>query len=330
MIKNSILLSLSLFIFSFAFSQKSNLVFFTEQGEPFYVVLNGIKQNADARTNVKISDLTSPSYKCKIIFKNTELGQLDKTVYMKEGTEFTYVIRKNDKNKWIIRWMNEIPITSTLSSNTDNNYNLSNSEPYPENKVADDVSTETTTTTTTRIENPVVPSNGNIGVNITDPVTGTNMNMNINMNANNGSTQATTTQKNTTTTIKQTEVVKKPNHISNNQHQVTNAVPGYYGPYGCNHPMTSQMFADVKTSISSKSFENSKLTIAKQVISNNCLTSAQVKEILSLFDFETTKLEVAKFAYGYTYDKGNYYQLNDAFNFESSIDDLNNYIKTKK
>ena len=56
----------------------------------------------------------------------------------------------------------------------------------------------------------------------------------------------------------------------------------------------------------------------------------QVKEILNLFDFETTKLEVAKFAYGYTYDKGNYYQLNDAFNFESSIDDLNNYIKTKK
>ena len=63
MIKKSILLSFSLFIFTFAFSQKSNLVFFTEQGEPFYVVLNGIKQNADARTNVKIIDLTDISYK---------------------------------------------------------------------------------------------------------------------------------------------------------------------------------------------------------------------------------------------------------------------------
>ncbi len=31
-------------------------------------------------------------------------------------------------------------------------------------------------------------------------------------------------------------------------------------------------------------------------------------------------------AYGRTYDIGNYYKVNDAFTFESSIDELNGYI----
>lgn len=46
-----------------------------------------------------------------------------------------------------------------------------------------------------------------------------------------------------------------------------------------------------------------------------------------LFNFESTRLELAKYAYGHTYDIANYYMLNDAFTFESSIEELNNYIK---
>ena len=214
--------------------------------------------------------------------------------------------------------MNETSISNTAISNNDNDYQFSTSEPQAEN-----ISTPTSTTV---IDNKDISNSENLNVSISDPVS--NEKIRMDLSTNRASLQNTSTN----TTIKHTEVIKKTDHnthVPNNQHQITNAVPGYNGPYGCNHPMTSQMFAEVKTSISSKSFENSKLTIAKQVISNNCLTSAQVKEILKLFDFEATKLDVAKFAYGYTYDKGNYYQLNDAFNFESSIDELNNYIKTK-
>ncbi|HPD54724.1 MAG TPA: DUF4476 domain-containing protein, partial [Bacteroidia bacterium] len=72
--------------------------------------------------------------------------------------------------------------------------------------------------------------------------------------------------------------------------------------------------------------ENTKLTIAKQVIQNNCLTADQVRETMTLFDFENTKLDFAKFAYDRTYDRANYYKVNDAFEFESSIEDLNRYI----
>ena len=86
-------------------------------------------------------------------------------------------------------------------------------------------------------------------------------------------------------------------------------------------------FQSAKGSISSKTFEDSKLTIAKQIIQSNCLLSSQVKEIMLLFTFEDSRLDFAKFAYAYTLDLGNYYKVNDAFTFESSIDDLNKYVQ---
>jgi hypothetical protein len=103
-------------------------------------------------------------------------------------------------------------------------------------------------------------------------------------------------------------------------------LPGYNGIYGCPYPMSYADFEQAKQSIRSKSFDESKLTIAKQIINTNCLLSSQVKEIMLLFSFEDTRLDLAKFAYGHTLDIGNYYKLNDAFTFESSIEELNRYI----
>jgi hypothetical protein len=90
--------------------------------------------------------------------------------------------------------------------------------------------------------------------------------------------------------------------------------------------MSPQEFNTAKGSIASKSFEDSKLTIAKQICTKKCLLTSQVKEIMLLFTFEQTRLDFAKFAYVYKYDTGNYYQVNDAFTFETSFDDLNAFI----
>ena len=84
----------------------------------------------------------------------------------------------------------------------------------------------------------------------------------------------------------------------------------------------------MKSSINSKTFEESKMTIAKQILNNNCLLSGQVREIMLLFTFEDSRLDFAKYAYGRTYDIGNYYKVNDAFTFESSIEDLDSYISS--
>ena len=102
--------------------------------------------------------------------------------------------------------------------------------------------------------------------------------------------------------------------------------PEYSGPRGCPHPMSTHSFDQALESISSKSFETSKLTIAKQIAGSNCLLCKQVREIMKLFTFESNRLEFAKYAYKYTWDINNYFLVNDAFEFESSIDELNRYI----
>ncbi len=135
--------------------------------------------------------------------------------------------------------------------------------------------------------------------------------MGIDMNVN---ISETYTETHTTTTTSSS---------GGGDHYVMN---GYNGAIGCDWPMDEAQFSDAQQSVSSKSFEDSKMTVAKQITGANCLTADQVKRMMMEFDFEDSKLEFAKFAYNKTYDIGNYYKLNDAFDFESSIDELNEYI----
>lgn len=106
-------------------------------------------------------------------------------------------------------------------------------------------------------------------------------------------------------------------------------VPGYTGPYGCVQPMNAASFAAAKSSIQDADFENTKMSTAKTIVGANCLTTDQVAELCSLFDFENSKLEFAKFAYTKTYDKGNYFKVNKVFEFDSSKEELNKFIQGK-
>lgn len=85
-------------------------------------------------------------------------------------------------------------------------------------------------------------------------------------------------------------------------------------------------FANLKMVINNADFESSKLSIAKQAVASNFFTSQQVKQLLDLFDFESSRLELAKLAYDKVIDKGNFFIVNDAFCFESSIDELSEFI----
>lgn len=100
---------------------------------------------------------------------------------------------------------------------------------------------------------------------------------------------------------------------------------GYNGNYGAS-VMNSGEFTNLKKSIRSASFEQTKLTIAKDAITSRSLSSEMVYEIMSLFSFEATKLEFAKWAYVRTTDPYNYYLVNRAFSFDASIQDLSRWI----
>jgi len=319
--KITLLLISCLLLLSAGFAQKTNLVFFSENGERFTVVLNGIRQNAQPETNVKITDLIAPNYKVKVIFEDTNLGEIDKNLLFGQGTETTFVIKKNNKGEYVIRYMNEVPLAQAAPPAQGQTVTVYTTTPPPA------ATTTVTTQQTTTTYGGTQPQNGNVsmGININDPDLGVNFNMNVSGTGTTGTTGTTSTTT-TTTYTESTTVSSGGGYHEPVQQQTVYVMPGYNGPVGCPWPMTPQDFQGVKNSISSKSFDDTKLTVAKQVISSNCLTSSQVKEIMLLFSFEDTRLELAKWAYGYTFDIGNYYKLNDAFTFESSIEELNEYI----
>lgn len=79
--------------------------------------------------------------------------------------------------------------------------------------------------------------------------------------------------------------------------------------------------------ISKESFDNTKLILAKQVVSANSMSASQILGICKLFSFENNKLEFAKFAYRYCIEQNKYYLLNEAFSYDSSKRELDEYIK---
>lgn len=359
--KNSYLslkLLIALFFVSInVFAQNGNSIFeiFSEDGDPFVVVMNGVQQNAQAQTNVKIQNLTPAPYKLRIIFQNKDLGALNDKINLDYGFHQSYVIKlkkitsfqknlknvtnnmaenfdikdsaeanakraqiENENSKYVIKMLSKVPIPGTPPPPTA----PSNVPPPP--PPAPNRSTQVTTTTsapaqqTTVVQQTTTTTGNTANVNTNSNMNGANVSMNINLNG--GMNTNATYSETTTTTVHTTGGAPTPTQ------QNVYVMPGYSGPTGCPWPMSDGDFASAKNSVASKSFEDSKLTMAKQIFDHNCLLSSQVRDMMSIFDFEATKLEFAKYAYGRTYDIGNYYKVNDVFDFESSISDLNAYI----
>ncbi len=312
------LLYVALFLAAPIFSgaQTSNAIFFAENGEHFNLVLNGILQNEKAETNVKLTGLNAPSYKTRVIFEDKSLGMVDYTLnFVDMGAEVTYAIRKNNKGAYVIRYVSEIPLAQAPPSAPNQTVIVYSTAPA--------VGGSTTTTrqsTTTSSGHP-----DNVSINMGVNVDGTGGGLNMNISGMDGNMESTSTTTTTTTHTSTTTYQEPPPPV-----QTVVYVDGYNGKVGCPVPMSRGDFDSFKSSLGSKSFEDSKMTMAKQVLNNNCLTSSQVREVMGLFTFEQTKLDFAKYAYGHTYDIGNFYKVNDAFGFESSIDDLNNYINAQR
>ena len=55
------------------FAQNNDLVIFAQEPTPFYLVLNGVKQNDKAETNVKIAVLNASANIVLIIFKDNTI-----------------------------------------------------------------------------------------------------------------------------------------------------------------------------------------------------------------------------------------------------------------
>lgn len=177
--------------------QSSNLVIFAEQGTPFYAIVNGIKQNAEPETNVKITGLTNPANQVKIIFKDQSIPSLDKQIYFQEmNVEATMKISWTKKG-YKLKYFGEVPMGTSAADASQNIIVYQTVEPtpavdYSNTSTSTQISAPITTTTTTVVEetttvtSTTVPTNSQVNTSVTETNTtmgtGTGENVSVNMN----------------------------------------------------------------------------------------------------------------------------------------------------
>ena len=91
--------------------------------------------------------------------------------------------------------------------------------------------------------------------------------------------------------------------------------------------MSTREMNRLMSDLENAGFESERFLLAQQRLRGRTLTSIQAKRIMMQFWFEDTKLRFAKFAYDKTTDPGNFWVVNNAFQFQNSVHELDEFIQ---
>jgi len=340
MIKKITLFAISILVFSSAFAQM-NAVIYSEAGEKFTLYLNGEAMNSAPQSNVKLQNLTSEFYQARVDFQDATLADFSNNNFaLHAGMEVTYQVKKNKKGEYVLRFYTENPISSTAANQSNDNNTAAKDFAVVDDAPAAQSGTQTnttvqsggtsqTTTTTVTGANSNQNNTGSIGMNIN--VDGVNMGMNVNVNdgsnTGNGNVGMNINVDGMNMGINMTVPAHTTRPSEPAQTQPSNAT--IVGNGNCTRSMDAVSFGKAKQTIESKGFDDTKLSTAKQVAKANCLTTDQILEVMKVFGFEESRLEFAKYAYDFCFDQNNYYNVSQGFSFDSSTEELNEYIETK-
>jgi len=289
---------------NFAQQRTGNLTIFSEDGDKFYLILNGEKQNEQPQSNLRIEELPQPYYNARIVFADPAIAAVSRNNLMiadpdNKMMDVTYKIRKDKTGKAKLNYFSSIEVQRDY---------------IPASGVC-----------VYRFGAPsqVRISNGTVLTTTTTTTTGESVSTNVNMNAMGIGMNVTINDpilQTTTTTTTTTSTSSSGNHPNESQ----NTPPR---ERGCNGwPMNSADFNAAIKTIGNSSFDETKVSTAKAILSKNCVSADQVIRLCNLFSFEDSKLSIAKYAYKFTTDKKNYFKVNDVFSFSSSKEELNRFV----
>lgn len=78
-------------------AQRSNMVFFSENGELFTLSLNGVSYNSSPQANVKAQYLTAGTYSARIVFADASLPSFTEQLSLEPEVEVTFSIQLQKK-----------------------------------------------------------------------------------------------------------------------------------------------------------------------------------------------------------------------------------------
>ena len=297
-------LSVALIFISSTLFAQSSLIVFSEMGENFSANFNGERLSDLPTSRVEKHGITQEMGKISIRFEDASKGVVTKNLYFDPNTEYVYNLKLSKKGKYVVRLVSSGPAKQQEPEV------VYVSEPVQENSQVND---------TKPIQASTVNNTTNTTININEQTNSENVSINVQGLGVSMNVQ-TTSQFSETSNVQINQSSNMSNESISEQVEVSETTGN------CGSPASDSEFDQASKSIKTKSFEDSKLSIAKEVAKNKCLTSSQIKKIMELFSFEETRLEFSKYAYSYCFDPDNYYQVYDAFSFELSIDELKEHI----
>ena len=317
---------------SFAQTYKGTLVFSSDQGDAFFVFLNGVKQNNGAQSKVTIDGLDLPYYDVRIEFLNSAVQPLEKknvTVADSDDRpmQVTYKIRKDKSGKAKLNFYAMLPPVYTTTAEV---VQSSHIEPeMPQNKpVSADSKTLLTNVSGATVSIPkkdssaekkdssAILNKGIVSKKTEAPVT---------LKDQKATTSKPLPGPKKQAPLKVTPVAKTPVQAA------TKPVGEPERPLKkCNDwPMMKEEFQKIKLSVMEVKDETLRLKKAKSMSSDNCLLVSQVSEVAVLFTRETTKLDFVKFAYASTIDRPNFDRLKKLFADQANIRDFEKFLQAR-
>ncbi len=288
-------------VLTFSMAQETgDLIVVSEAGEAFRLYLNGEWILDQPGTRAEVHDLHEGFHKGTVYIYPSEgrAIQLKKTFAVEGGYVEYYAIRKNRKGQYTITIYNrvlkeEMPLPPpppsvwgpTQPPHTQPSFPV---QPSPGVPASSGGQVQTNTQNQTVIFNPTIQiQTGGGGTQVTGQNTGTGMPTTPPMPVYTG--------------------------------------PTYTGPCNCQQPMSRNAFQRALSTLQSQTFDNTRLDLAKNIARNNCLLASDVKALTATFEFENNKLEFARFAYDYTLDVSNYFEVAEALDYEHSRTELMEY-----
>lgn len=285
----TIFLFSTFFTFSALFAQ-SNLSIFNNNGQSFYVVLNGIRQNSKPETNVQVAQIKNGSYAVKVIFADGKTPDIDKNFMIDAPYDITArIIFKKGKGK--LQLIGQEPTHGVIQEAVV--YRPTDAANY-----SDMMPIQTTGATNT-----------------------TGINMNVNVQETPNTTIQISHSNTTTTTTTQTN-----NQVNAQHQQVIAQVQQAPLSSRVNCTKTMNRLEAFKVELQDQSFEEDRLEALQLAMKSTCLTTAQAEQLIDLFTFDENRLEVAKYLSDRLTDRDNAGALAKKLTFDSSKMEYRRYI----
>jgi hypothetical protein len=99
------------------------------------------------------------------------------------------------------------------------------------------------------------------------------------------------------------------------------------GSADCKSALSADDFEDAKGKMQKATMDKDKVSRAKQIFNEVCVSSKQAQEVVSTLRLENYKLDMAKFLYGRVTDKDKFMRVADEFSFDDTKKKLRNYIE---